>query len=226
MTRRGFTLIELLIVIAIITILAGLLFPVFANAKESAKTTATLSNLRQLSQATLMYAGDADDRYPLVTEGSLGSTFLSGYTVATEFGASVPGIFAPEKGSLYPYVKSAGVYVSALDPTSPQTHQTFAFNGCLTVFPPPPGLMPTQTTTEAEFPAGQFVFAEELSGNGGTNDGFFHPLVDVFASWHFGKTAMVYVDGHAKTQHAKERVDFFSAGEDKPCWPYEPLIGR
>ena len=226
MNRRGFTLIELLIVIAIITILAGLLFPVFAKAKQSAKTSATLSNVRQLSQATFLYGGDADDRYPLVTEGFRGSLERSGYTVATEFGSTEAGKFSPELGSLYPYTTSVGVYVSPLDPTASKSGQSFAFNGCLTVFPPPPGLMPTQTATEAEFPAGQFLFAEEASGDGGTNDGFFHPIVDAFATWHFGKTALVYVDGHAKTEHTRNRLDFFTAGKDQPCWPYEPLIGK
>lgn len=62
--RRAFTLIELLVVIAIIAILAAILFPVFARAKEAAKRTSCLSNLRQITMATLMYENDADDRLP------------------------------------------------------------------------------------------------------------------------------------------------------------------
>src|SRR3954463_137617 len=64
--RRGFTLIELLVVIAIIAILAAILFPVFAHAREKARQTSCLSNLRQLSSAMLMYAGDYDERFPPV----------------------------------------------------------------------------------------------------------------------------------------------------------------
>lgn len=59
--KRAFSLIEVLVVVAIIAILTALLFPVFAQAKESAKATQCLNNLRQISTAWLLYANDADD---------------------------------------------------------------------------------------------------------------------------------------------------------------------
>lgn len=64
MFRKGFTLIELLVVIAIIAILAAILFPVFAQAKESAKQTSCLSNLKQLGISLQLYEGDYDDVIP------------------------------------------------------------------------------------------------------------------------------------------------------------------
>ncbi|RYG41932.1 prepilin-type N-terminal cleavage/methylation domain-containing protein [bacterium] len=64
MQKRAFTLIELLVVIAIIAILAAFLFPVFARAKEAAKQTTCLSNLKQLGTSFALYQGDNDDAYP------------------------------------------------------------------------------------------------------------------------------------------------------------------
>jgi prepilin-type N-terminal cleavage/methylation domain-containing protein/prepilin-type processing-associated H-X9-DG protein len=59
--RKGFTLIELLVVIAIIAILAAILFPVFAQARESARATSCLSNTKQMGTAVLMYTQDFDE---------------------------------------------------------------------------------------------------------------------------------------------------------------------
>lgn len=64
--RRGFTLIELLVVIAIIAILAAILFPVFARAREKARQTSCLSNLKQLGLAMLMYTQGYDEMLPAV----------------------------------------------------------------------------------------------------------------------------------------------------------------
>ena len=61
MKLRAFTLIELLVVIAIIAILSAILFPVFAQAREKARQTTCLSNLKQLGLAHLMYAQDYDE---------------------------------------------------------------------------------------------------------------------------------------------------------------------
>ena len=80
---QGFTLIELLVVIAIIAILAAILFPVFAQAREKARQTSSLSNLKQYASATLMYIQDYDEVFPM-------SAYMSGTCVGTFYWAVEP----------------------------------------------------------------------------------------------------------------------------------------
>ena len=61
MKRRGFTLIELLVVIAIIAILMSILFPVFESARENARSSTCMSNIKQIGMAALMFVQDNDD---------------------------------------------------------------------------------------------------------------------------------------------------------------------
>lgn len=64
--NEGFTLIELLVVVAIIAVLIAILLPALGTARESAKTTVCLNNMRQMSLATLMYVDDNDGMLPSV----------------------------------------------------------------------------------------------------------------------------------------------------------------
>src|SRR6266566_4108509 len=64
--RPGFTLIELLVVIAVIAILAAILFPVFAMARERARMSACVSNMRQIGSALMMYVQDYDETFPYI----------------------------------------------------------------------------------------------------------------------------------------------------------------
>ena len=74
--RRGFTLIELLVVIAIIAILAAILFPVFAKAREKARQSSCLSNVKQLMLCVLEYAQDYDETLIPASQLRSGDWFL------------------------------------------------------------------------------------------------------------------------------------------------------
>jgi prepilin-type N-terminal cleavage/methylation domain-containing protein len=114
MKKQAFTLIELLVVIAIIAILAAILFPVFAAAKDAAKKTQSLSNLKQIGTAWTLYSGDYDDMVMRVATPGDGKTyFWWGSFDGTTLRAS--------EGLLYPYTRSQGIQE---DPSFPNRLRT------------------------------------------------------------------------------------------------------
>ena len=137
--RPAFTLIELLVVIAIIAILAAILFPVFARARESARRSTCLSNLKQIGTATLMYLQDYDDTYPnglvLAVPGPAAGSFAVMYQktppASVVYSGNINGSngsyplfadhakgFRPSVGEqLQPYVKNTSVFIDPDDPT-------------------------------------------------------------------------------------------------------------
>src|SRR2546430_13715275 len=105
--RKAFTLIELLVVIAIIAILAAILFPVFAQARDSARQTTCLNNCKQLGIALQMYAQDYDEGLPSWPFSKLLSS-----PIFKEWGYST---WVP---ALMPYVKNTGVFACPNGPTT------------------------------------------------------------------------------------------------------------
>lgn len=130
--KRAFTLIELLVVIAIIAILAAILFPVFAQAKNSAKQIACLSNMRQIGLATQMYLSDNDDCWFAAARwdpqpGWAPVQMWIGYD-NNNFGpynlfygrVDLPATGKPRPGAVDPYIKDEGVKKC---PNQPQNQQ-------------------------------------------------------------------------------------------------------
>jgi prepilin-type N-terminal cleavage/methylation domain-containing protein len=108
---RGFTLIELLVVIAIIAILAAILFPVFAKAREKARATACLSNLRQIAYANSMYVSDNDGNF-MKSPPDNGDFRHEGFEGHALWDPKMKQVY-PEL--LQPYVKSQGVWACPSD---------------------------------------------------------------------------------------------------------------
>lgn len=108
---KGFTLIELLVVIAIIAILAAILFPVFARARENARRSSCLSNMKQIGLGIMQYTQDYDEKYPQAYWYKNDSGDAQGYMQWS--------------GSIRPYVKSSQLFVcpsdtnGGLPPTNP-----------------------------------------------------------------------------------------------------------
>jgi len=99
---KGFTLIELLVVIAIIAILAAILFPVFARAREQARKTSCLSNLKQLGLGFAMYTQDYDERLPGIWSGQWNLN-------------SSPQAQMNWAPAIFPYTKNKQIYVCPSD---------------------------------------------------------------------------------------------------------------
>jgi prepilin-type N-terminal cleavage/methylation domain-containing protein len=141
-SRRGFTLIELLVVIAIIAILAAILFPVFARAREQARKTSCISNMKQIGLAALMYAQDYDETFTdsrqatTALDGSGGDCpgtagcsvigQIAGYHCAAHIQCYGIRLYAPGTGTttkvlagyparLVPYVKNTQIFICPSD---------------------------------------------------------------------------------------------------------------
>ena len=108
--RLGFTLVELLVVIAIIALLAAILFPVFARARENARRTTCMSNIRNIGLGIRQYAQDVDGTLPLVS-----------VYPAAQVNANAPYGWAD---AIEPYLKTPGVYQCLSEPTEPNADPT------------------------------------------------------------------------------------------------------
>ena len=156
---RAFTLIELLVVIAIIAILAAILFPVFAQAREKARQTSCLSNLKQMGTGFMMYVQDWDEKFPLAFGWDPGLQANPAYTfnhlTPPLWRASAP-VGSPRynialqhwSNTVQPYIKNYEMYKcpSGVDvdtaaaaeyttATAKWANSSYTFNGLLNQYP-------------------------------------------------------------------------------------------
>ena len=197
--NRAFTLMELLVVIAIIAILAAIIFPVFAQAREAARQTACISNCRQIGLAVTAYSQDFDEMLPCTWDGAVGpakDSGTGGWMFFQDFQG--PTTFDPTRGSLYSYVKNAGIFQCPSDPV--RSGNSYAYNALLSTNTAILGFhagLPLAAFTQ---PASTFLFVEEAAPeqNNSTNDGYFNVTTDRLSVRHHGGSVFIYCDGHAK----------------------------
>jgi prepilin-type N-terminal cleavage/methylation domain-containing protein/prepilin-type processing-associated H-X9-DG protein len=167
--KRAFTLIELLVVIAIIAILAAILFPVFAKARERAKQSKSLNNIKQLAIGVMTYSQDYQETFPgWVNNAATGNAVYAHNCWDEQINASIKSKDVYHNGD-------TGIK-SYSDPTR-QRKVTYGLNGLLITPPlanftgnadftsvnaanPPAPLSPSAISN----PAGTILFAE-LSTN-------------------------------------------------------------
>jgi prepilin-type N-terminal cleavage/methylation domain-containing protein/prepilin-type processing-associated H-X9-DG protein len=208
--RAAFTLIELLVVIAIIAILAAILFPVFARARENARRASCMSNMKQLGLAVVQYTQDYDERIPSATGGGTGGAAVDGgwtYFATWPYDAATQQ-FDPTRGNLYPYTKSAQIYICPSDTVGARQKQTYSLNGCLTTGSDP--LMPGKSLAAFDETAKWALFVEETQADAAkdsTDDGYYAQFGnDNVSSRHLEGSNIGFLDGHVKW-YRSEKVD-------------------
>jgi prepilin-type N-terminal cleavage/methylation domain-containing protein/prepilin-type processing-associated H-X9-DG protein len=218
-SRHAFTLIELLVVIAIIAILAAILFPVFAKAREQARKTACLSNMKQIGTALLMYSTDYDGYFPV------------------RYGSGNPGDFENGvqrswKNMLLPYIKNTDIFKCPSNPSARKGDWIWNgakstdgyFAGGYSMYLPDPflcskfghGCAYPQNDAGIEASANSLIIAETSYRFPDTGPwlGYVEPAQNDPAvtpgpsSWNSGHSKkagnITYLDGHAKYRHLKD----------------------
>lgn len=220
MNHRGFTLIELLVVIAIIAVLAAILFPVFLSAKEHARQTQCLSNLRQLAISFQSYCGDNNGIMPAV-----GTTGEENHNWC---GCEGPQIARCNlrNAQIYPYVKNLDIFQCPSDKNQKGRYIS------------DPALFPLSYTMNDQLCrikvdamackrlSRMLLLIQETRGvygsssDVGINDGIFIPSPgynrDIPNNVHYEGSTIAYLDGHARWMHYRNMIKERDAGY---WWP-------
>ncbi len=184
----GFTLIELLVVIAIIAILAAILFPVFARAREKARQTSCLSNLKQIGLGILMYSQDYDEMWLAHYRGPASSA------VDYPGGGTSTGLMW--YWAVYPYVNNVQIFSCPSDSYKWNGNYTGAIKYGYSRY------LVDKTLSDIDSPSETFVAGDSnyLPGESAMSYVLYSSYSPrtYFDPRHNGGGNMVLADGHAK----------------------------
>ncbi len=192
--RDAFTLIELLVVIVIIAVLAALLLPSLSKAKESARATQCLSNMRQIGLAARFYADENDDEFPRSQHSAFAHRQLSwGRAIAPHIGPSsaawtnlLQGVYhCPTDKRTTPWSYGMNVYFE-LGPDDDYTGKPQTWRRTITIPKPSSTIEFSESASSADHIMAHFWMTPT-------------DAQDVDAKRHRQKANYTFVDGHAQS---------------------------
>lgn len=212
MRSKGFTLIELLVVIAIVAILAAILFPVFAQARERARATQCISNLRQSATAVLLYVQDYDETFPInmyLKFTPQGVCVFSFYQMLEPYKKAGDIMLCPSDGKRVD--PALAFQIAGFPPICPPVLREFSYthNYGLIDFGLDNNMFPNtgraaKTLAQVQYPVETvMIYDGSLTLPGGPFNAYDTPI----QARHFGKVNANYVDGHSRPVRARPLTD-------------------
>lgn len=222
--KNGFTLIELLVVISIIAILSSILFPVFSRARENARRTSCLSNLKQIGLGAMQYSQDYDERYvpafgkapgtnnpaPQTDPNMPGAKFYSRYGGTAGYSISWMDL-------IFPYVKNIDLFKCPSYTRPPETgghvNPPYGYNSVFynvnTSYTGVHGWLTSMHMSAVKRPAEIVMFLDfHFTWNNAAPNSVYDRRLEsnpdhkyIFA--HMGGTNIAFADGHAKWRSAQ-----------------------
>lgn len=224
MTRKAFTLIELLLVITIIAILSAMMFPVFNKAKESARETQCLNNIKQLGMSLMMYMGDYDGVFPVapIHENLMhpgeGELYCGHKVPKAEDIVRVKA--ASFRAQLEPYIKSQKIFICPSDNrnvakdgnwTPNKRFMSYHYRFFMGARTANGNVSDIWTETNLPYPSRTFVIHEYLPFHQGEKEKNATSTKDDPWNWTAdSRFYMVFGDGHTKSYTAGEAIPWNS----------------